>query len=65
MKLIKRFILNRPAESDFMVPTDEQVWLLRDGNGDMLLFGDEESYPFVLPVWPTRSDEIKEMIRIL
>jgi len=60
MKLIKRFILNRPAEKRLanfyaMVATDEQVWLLHDENGDMLLFEDEDSYPFVLPVWPTRS----------
>jgi len=60
MKLIKRFIFNRPAEKRLayfygMVATDEQVWLLRDENGDMLLFEDEDGYPFVLPVWPTRS----------
>jgi len=31
------------------------VWLLRDENGDMLLFEDNDGYPFVHPVWPTRS----------
>ena len=60
MKLIKRFILNRPAEKRLayfygMVATDEQVWLLRDKNDDLLLLEDEEGYPFLLPVWPTRS----------
>ncbi|MFJ8458539.1 DUF2750 domain-containing protein [Lysinibacillus xylanilyticus] len=60
MKLIKRFILNRPAEKRLayfygMVATDEQVWLLRDKNDDLLLFEDEDGYPFLLPVWPTRS----------
>lgn len=59
MKLIKRFILNRPAEKRLayfygMVATDEQVWLLRDENGDLLLFEEEDNYPS-LPVWPTRS----------
>lgn len=52
MKLIKRFILNRPAEKRLayfygMVATSEQLWLLHD---DMLLFEDEDGYPFVLPV---------------
>ncbi|MCL1696765.1 DUF2750 domain-containing protein [Lysinibacillus sp. BPa_S21] len=60
MKLIKRFIFNRPAEKRLayfygMVATDEQVWLLREENGDLLLFEDEDSHPFILPVWPTRS----------
>jgi Protein of unknown function (DUF2750) len=60
MKLIKRFILNRPAEKRLayfygMVATDEQVWLLRDKNGDLLLLEDDADYPFLLPVWPSRS----------
>ncbi|MGE7623681.1 DUF2750 domain-containing protein [Viridibacillus sp. NPDC096237] len=60
MKLIKRFILNRPAEKRLayfygMVATDEQVWLLRDENGDLLLIEDEDDYPLLLPVWPSRS----------
>ena len=61
MKLIKRFILNRPAEKRLayfygMVATDEQVWLLRDENGDLLLLEDDDGdYPFLLPVWPSRS----------
>ncbi|MDQ7861209.1 DUF2750 domain-containing protein [Peribacillus frigoritolerans] len=61
MKLIKRFILNRPAEKRLayfygMVATDEQVWLLRDENGDLLLLDDDDGdYPFLLPVWPSRS----------
>jgi Protein of unknown function (DUF2750) len=60
MKLIKRFILNRPAEKRLvyfysMVATDEQVWLLRDENGDLLLLEDDGDYPFLLPVWPSRS----------
>jgi hypothetical protein len=61
MKLIKRFILNRPAEKRLayfygMVATDEQVWLLRDENGDLFLLEDDDGdYPFLLPVWPSRS----------
>jgi hypothetical protein len=60
MKLIKRFILNRPAEKRLayfygMVATDEQVWLLRDQNGDLLTLEDDEDYTFLLPVWPSRS----------
>ncbi|GGB44375.1 DUF2750 domain-containing protein [Fictibacillus barbaricus] len=60
MKLIKRFILNRPAEKRLvyfysMVATDEQVWLLRDENGDLLLLEDNEDCSFLLPVWPSRS----------
>ncbi len=38
-----------------MIATDEQVWLLRDENGDLLLLEDEGDYAFLLPVWPTRS----------
>jgi hypothetical protein len=60
MKLFKRFILNRPAEKRLayfygMVATDEQVWLLRDENGDLLLLEDDGDFPFLLPVWPSRS----------
>jgi Protein of unknown function (DUF2750) len=60
MKLIKRFILNRPAEKRLayfygMVATDEQVWLLRDKNGDLLFLEDDGEYLFLLPVWPSRS----------
>ncbi|OCA89475.1 MULTISPECIES: DUF2750 domain-containing protein [Bacillaceae] len=61
MKLIKQFILKRPAEKRLtyfyaMVVTDEQVWLLRDkNNGDLLLLEDEGEYHFLLPVWPSRS----------
>jgi Protein of unknown function (DUF2750) len=60
MKLIKRFILNRPAEKRLayfygMVATDEQVWLLRDQNGDLLTLEYDEDYTFLLPVWPSRS----------
>lgn len=60
MKLIKRFILNRPAEKRLayfygIVATDEQVWLLREKNGDLLLLEDDGDYPFLLPVWPSRS----------
>jgi Protein of unknown function (DUF2750) len=60
MKLIKRFILNRPAEKRLayfygMVATDEQVWLLRDKNGDLLFLEDDGDYLFLLPVWPSRS----------
>jgi hypothetical protein len=60
MKLIKRFILNRPAEKRLvyfysMVATDEQVWLLRDEMGDLLLLEDDGDYSFLLPVWPSRS----------
>ncbi|GIN86994.1 hypothetical protein J6TS2_33800 [Heyndrickxia sporothermodurans] len=60
MKLIKRFILNRSAEKRLayfygMVATDEQVWLLRNKNGEFLLLDDDEDYPFLLPVWPSRS----------
>lgn len=60
MKLIKRFILNRPAEKRLayfygMVATDEQVWLLHDESGDLLLSEVEDSYSFLLPVWPSRS----------
>ncbi|UOE56153.1 DUF2750 domain-containing protein [Bacillus sp. CMF12] len=60
MKLIKRFILNRPAEKRLayfygMVTTDEQVWLLRDENGDLFLLEDDGEYEFLLPVWPSRS----------
>lgn len=61
MKLIKQFILNRPAEKRLtyfyaMIVTDEQVWLLRDkNNGDLLLLEDEGEYHFLLPVWPSRS----------
>ncbi|MDF2038352.1 DUF2750 domain-containing protein [Cytobacillus oceanisediminis] len=60
MKLIKRFILNRPAEKRLayfygMVATDEQVWLLRDENGDLFLLEDDGEYEFLLPVWPSRS----------
>ncbi|WP_299093920.1 DUF2750 domain-containing protein [uncultured Metabacillus sp.] len=61
MKLIKRFILNRPAEKRLtyfyaMVATDEQVWLLRNENDDLLLLEDDDGdYPFLLPVWPSRS----------
>lgn len=60
MKLIKRFILNRPVEKRLayfygMVATNEQVWLLRDKNGDLLLLEDDEDYLFLLPVWPSRS----------
>lgn len=60
MKLIKRFILSRSAEKRLtyfygMVATDEQVWLLRDNNGDLLLLEGDEDYSFLLPVWPSRS----------
>ncbi|WP_226535881.1 DUF2750 domain-containing protein [Fictibacillus halophilus] len=60
MKLIKRFMLNRTAEKRLayfygMVATDEQVWLLRDKNGDLLLFEEDGDYLFLLPVWPSRS----------
>ncbi|MFF3099767.1 DUF2750 domain-containing protein [Viridibacillus arvi] len=60
MKLIKRFILNRSAEKRHayfygMVATDEQVWLLRDKNEDLLLIENEDGYPLLLPVWPRRS----------
>ncbi|QFT90617.1 hypothetical protein FIU87_18390 [Bacillus sp. THAF10] len=60
MKLIKRFILNRPPEKRLayfygMVATDEQVWLLRDENGDLLLLEEEDDFSFLLPVWPSRS----------
>ncbi|MFC7783316.1 DUF2750 domain-containing protein [Rossellomorea sp. GCM10028870] len=61
MKIIKRFILNRPAEKRLayfygMIATDEQVWLLQDENGDLLLLEDDiGDYPFLLPVWPSRS----------
>lgn len=51
MKLMKRFFLNRPAEKRLayfygMVATDEQVWLLRDKNDDLLLFEDEDGFHF-------------------
>ncbi|MBY6054756.1 DUF2750 domain-containing protein [Cytobacillus firmus] len=60
MRLIKQIILKRSAEKRLayfygMVTTDEQVWLLRDDNGDLLLLEDDEDYPFLLPVWPSRS----------
>lgn len=61
MKFIKRFILNRPAEKRLayfygMIATDEQVWLLKDENGELVLIEDElGEYPFLLPVWPSRS----------
>jgi len=29
--------------------------LLRDENGDLLPFEDEDGYPFSLPVWKSRS----------
>lgn len=70
MKLIKRFILNRPAEKRLayfygMVATDEQVWLLRDKNGDLLLLEDDDGdYPFLLPVWPSRSFAEMEAAKI-
>lgn len=70
MKLIKRFILNRPAEKRLayfygMVVTDEQVWLLRDKNGDLLLLEDDDGdYPFLLPVWPSRSFAEMEAVKI-
>lgn len=38
-----------------MVATDEQVWLLRDENGDLLLLEEEDDFSFLLPVWPSRS----------
>lgn len=60
MKLIKKLILKRSAEKQLvifysMVVTDEQVWLLQDDNGDLLLLEDDEDYPFLIPVWPSRS----------
>lgn len=60
MKLIKMLILKRSAEKRLvifysMVITDEQVWLLQDDNGDLLLLEDNEDYPFLIPVWPSRS----------
>ena len=60
MKLFKRFILNRPAEKRLIyfygvVAMNEQVWLLRDENGDLLLIEDVDNYPFLLPVWPSRG----------
>jgi hypothetical protein len=60
MNLMRRFILSRPAEKRLvyfyrMVTVDEQVWLLRDRAGDLLLIKDEEDYSFLLPVWPNRG----------
>ncbi|WP_409296602.1 DUF2750 domain-containing protein [Peribacillus sp. SCS-26] len=60
MKFIKQFILKRPAEKRLayfysIVVTDEQVWLLRNENGDLLLLEDDEDFSFLLPVWPRRS----------
>lgn len=60
MSLINRFIMNKPAEKRIayfygMVTVDEQVWLLRDRTGDLILIEGEEDYPFLLPVWPSRS----------
>jgi len=60
MKLIKQFMLNRPADKRMayfygVVATEEQVWLLRDGNDDLLVLDGDDQYPFVLPVWPSRS----------
>ena len=61
MKLIKQFILKRPAEKRLtyfyaMVATDEQVWLLRNKtNGEFLFLEGEDGYRFTLPVWPSRS----------
>ncbi|WP_075617955.1 DUF2750 domain-containing protein [Paenisporosarcina indica] len=60
MKLIKRLILNRPAEKRLvyfyaMVANDEQVWLLRDKKSDLLLLENDGEYPFLIPVWPSRS----------
>lgn len=60
MKLMQRFILSRSAEKRLvyfygMVTVDEHVWLLRDKAGDLLMFEDKADYPFLLPVWPSRS----------
>jgi hypothetical protein len=60
MNLIKRFILSRPAEKRLayfygMVATDEQVWLLRDEKGDLLVLEEDGDYSFLLPIWPSRS----------
>ncbi|MCM3212938.1 DUF2750 domain-containing protein [Niallia taxi] len=60
MKLFKRMILKRPAEKRLIyfytiVSMDEQVWLLRDENGDLLTLEEEDDFEFSLPVWPRRS----------
>lgn len=60
MKLIKQFMLNRPADKRMayfygVVATDEQVWLLRNEEDDLLVLEGDEQYSFVLPVWPNRS----------
>ena len=60
MKFIKRFMLNRPAEKRLayfysMVATDEQVWLLEDKHGDLLVSEGDEEFEFLVPVWPSRS----------
>lgn len=60
MKLIKQFMLNRPADKRMayfygVVATDEQVWLLRNEEDDLLVLEGDEQYSFVLPVWPSRS----------
>ncbi|TRZ39890.1 DUF2750 domain-containing protein [Niallia circulans] len=59
MKLFKRMMLKRPAEKRLLyfytiVSMDEQVWLLRDENGDLLVL-EEDEFSFSLPVWPRRS----------
>lgn len=59
MNLMNRFIISRPAEKRLayfygMVTVEEQVCLLRNRVGDLLLFEDEK-HTFLLPVWPSRS----------
>lgn len=60
MKFIKKIMLNRPAEKRLvyfysMVATDEQVWLLENKHGDLLVSEGDENYEILLPVWPSRS----------